>query len=139
WAPWRVRMAAAGTLLPGPHGDSSLGAVREQRPDELVERLAVAAGHRRLRQRTHRCSAGHVHGQRDLAEVVAGPQDTPRAERGLTDREHPGQDDVEAVAVLSFLDHGAAGRYLLTAHLLSEPDQRLAGELGEQADALQLR
>src|SRR5438552_1580618 len=45
----------------------------EQRPDELVERLAIAARDDGRRERTDRRRAWDVHGQRDLAEVVAGP------------------------------------------------------------------
>ena len=52
----------------------------EQRAQQLVEGLAVAARDDGRRQRAHRRRARDVHRQRDLAEVVARLQHAPRAE-----------------------------------------------------------
>src|SRR3954447_6887121 len=62
--------------------------VGEQRPDELVERRLVAARDGRRRQRANRRGAGHVHRERDFAEVVAGTEDRLRAASLLRDGEH---------------------------------------------------
>src|SRR5215210_3162608 len=87
--------------------------VCEERPQELVERLAVAAGDGGGRERADGRRARDVHRERDLAEVVARPQDAPRTERAhVADREQPGEDDVEAVSLSTLEDGRLAGGYL---------------------------
>jgi hypothetical protein len=100
------------------------GIVREERPDVLVERLLVAAGERRRHERGHRRRARDVHRERDLAEVVAGPEHPPRREPALVaDRARPAQDHVEVVALLALEHDRVAGatsaRRMLCASLVS--------------------
>src|SRR3979490_2429881 len=87
---------------------------------------APPACHRRRRQRPHRRGARDVHRERDLAEVVAGPQDAPRAERRLAYREHPAQHHVEALAAVALADDRLARRDLLAAHAGGELRQLLS-------------
>ena len=99
--------------------------VREQRPEELVERLLVAARDGGRGEGPNVRSSRDVHRQRDLAEVVARPQDPPRHRPEVRDREHPVEDDVEAVAGLA-LDDGASppgtsSRRMRFASSLSSP------------------
>src|SRR5205823_4513514 len=83
------------------------------------------------------CGEWDTHCGRHLAEVVAGSQ-YPSWPDGVRDREHPGEDHVEAVVVLALAhDHGS-GRDLLARHRPPELCQRLAGQACEQPDALQL-
>ena len=58
----------------GCSASSGPGSVAEERPDELVERLAVAARDHRGRQRPHGRGPRDLHRQRHLAEVVPGLQ-----------------------------------------------------------------
>ncbi len=53
-------------------------------------------------------------------------------------REHPGEDDVEALARLALADDRGAGSDLLAHHLLGELPERLSGQAGEQLDAGEL-
>src|SRR5690348_12916543 len=110
----------------------------EQRPYKLVERLAVAARDHGRRQRSDRRGSRDVHRQRDLAEVVAGPEDASRAHRALADDQHPGEDDVKALAALAFDDRRLAGRDLLAVHPARELHQPLARQLGKERAAVQL-
>ena len=104
---------------------------------ELVERLAVAAGDRHGGQRRHRRRSGHVHGERDLAEVVAGPQHAARAEAALVgDRQHARDHAVEVVALLALEHDGAARLDVLALHPAGQlgrgprPGARRAGRRG---------
>src|SRR5215211_7917625 len=100
----------------------SLLVVREERPEKLVERPPVAACDGRGRERPDRLRPRNVHGQGDLTEVVARPQNAARAERAdVADREEPRQDDVEAIAGVTLDDGSLADRHLLAAHPLREP------------------
>src|SRR6266511_1086307 len=110
----------------------------KQWAQELVERRLVAACDDGGRQRADVCGTGNVHRERNLAEVVARPQHPPRHRAKVRDREHAGQDDVQAITLIAF-DNGrlAAGDFL-AAHPLRKLDELLAGELREQADARQL-
>src|SRR5439155_4800665 len=80
----------------------------------------------------------NLHRERDLAEVLAGAQDAPTAERVLRDGRNPGEEDVEAVAVLALADDGRTGGDLVSLHQLSELRQGLAGELREETDTREL-
>src|SRR4051812_34851199 len=112
--------------------------VREQRADVAVEGGAVAAREHGGRERPDRRRARDVPGQGDLAEGVPPPEHGARAPRGLGDREHPVQDDVEAVAVLALADDRRPRGDLLAAHLLGELEQPLAGDPGEERRAGEL-
>src|SRR3982750_2379176 len=111
--------------------------VGEEWTDELLERLAVAGRDDTRRDRRHSCGPRNPHRRRDLTEVVAGPQHPARAQRVL-DREHPGEDDIEAVALLAFAHDDRPRRDLLALHSLAEPHERLARQPREQPNALQL-
>src|SRR5689334_8714894 len=75
--------------------------VGEERAEELVEGRLVAARDGRCRERAHRRGARDVHGERDLAEILARPQHRARPDLALVAHdEQAAEDDVEAVALL---------------------------------------
>ena len=75
-----------------------------------------------------------MHRQGDLAEIVARSQYALSAAAPLADREHPVEDDVEAVAGLSLRDDARARRDLFPCHVLCKAGKRLAGKRREQPD-----
>src|SRR5262252_6183227 len=87
--------------------------VGKEWPDQFVERRLVAARNGCGRQRAHGRSSRNVRGERDLAEVVAGPQDRLGAAALLRDGEHAVEHDVEAVAVVALRDDAGARGNLL--------------------------
>src|SRR5688572_32044848 len=111
----------------------------EERAQVLVERGPVAAGERRRGQRRDGGRARHIHGERDLAEIVARPEHPLRPElAAVADREQPPQDDVEVVAFLVLQDDGVAGPDLASAHVVRKLRQLLAGQLLQQPDLREL-
>ena len=66
------------------------------------------------------------------------PQDVPPAHRAVRDRQHPGEDDVEAVALLALAHDRGTRCDLLALHLLRQLRERLAREAREQLDPREL-
>jgi 8-oxo-dGTP diphosphatase len=121
------------------NGSRGRAILAEERAEELVERLTVAAPDHARRHRRHRRSPRDIHGERDLAEVLPGAEDPPATEGALRDRGQSREKDVEALAIVSLADDRGPGRHLVPAHAVRELRQRLAWKLGEEADARQLR
>ena len=87
----------------------ALVVVGEERAQQLVEGRPVAARDHRRRHRGHRRRARHVHGGRDLAEVVARAEHAARAELALADGEDAGEEDVETVVRLALAHEDGPG------------------------------
>src|SRR4051794_20550985 len=78
--------------------------VREQRTEELVEGLSVTRCDDSGRDRGDRRGARHGHRQRDLAEVIARPQQIALSHDLVRPREHAGEDHIEAIALVALPD-----------------------------------
>src|SRR5204862_2933844 len=101
----RARRASGGSMQsPRVELAEPLLVLGEQRAEQLVEGLAVAARDDGRRQRAHGGSPRHVHRKRDLAEVVARLQNAPGAQILLADGEDPREDEIEALARVALAD-----------------------------------
>ena len=95
--------------------------VAEQGPDELVEGGLVAAGYDARGHGAHGCRTRHAHRQSHLAEVRAGMKDACRAHAAEPARgEDAGENDIEAIACLTFHDGRGSGREFFAGHPLRE-------------------
>ena len=108
-------------------------------PQELVERLTVAARGDARRHRGDRRGALHPHQRRHLAERLPGPDHGAGAAALLRHCGKAREEHVEAVGVLPLDRKGMAGRNVLPHHAPGELRNRLAAQRSEEPHALELR